>query len=244
MSLALLQNATAMASGGLTVPFAGTGGVEPYVYSVLPGGVGGTINPTTGLYTSPSGTGIDTIQVLDDDGDIATGDILIGNALELLCDIIQTEMGLSQGRVFLWDQKIFQPKDQGLFIPISVLPCKPFGNSTQYVGGVSPPSMRAIQSVNMMAMVDIQIISRGPEARDRKEEIILALKSFYAQRQQELNSFNIGGLSTAFVNLSQIDGDAIPYRFNISVMVQYFITKTKQVPYFSNFSNPDIVVDA
>lgn len=90
----------------------------------------------------------------------------------------------------------------------------------------------------MLATLDIDIISRGPEARDRKEEIILALNSIYAQSQQEGNSFYIGKLppSARFVNLSNIDGAAIPYRFRISVNLQYAFVKSKAIDYFDTFS--------
>ncbi len=242
MSLSLSASITAMATGRQT-QFMGVGGVPPYVYSIAPGGVGGTINPSTGVYTAPSSsTGKDNIIVTDANLATATRSILVCTPLELFCDILQTELGLDQGRVYLWDQKIDQPKDNGLYIAVSVLTCKPFGNSTPLSGAGA--GLDAVQSVNMMATLQVDIISRGPEARDRKEEIILALNSIYAQSQQEANSFYIAKLSSGFSNLSNVDGAAIPYRFSITVNMQYFFTKTKAVPYFDNFEQPEIKTEA
>jgi hypothetical protein len=236
MAISILQNATAVAPNGLTVPFSGTGGTAPYQYAVLSGGVGGSIN-SSGIYTSPSGTGVDTIQVTDSLGAKATTEILVANALELFCDIIQNQMGLAQGRVFLWNQKQFVPTDQGLWIPIAILSCKPYSN-TRVIQGLSPTGMNQVQSVNMQALVDLHAVSRGPEARDQKELIIMALKSIYAQQQQELNSFYIAPITTGFTSISHLEGAAIPYRFSMTLMIQYVVTQTSAIPYYSSFSIP------
>jgi hypothetical protein len=237
MSLSLLQNATAMAANGLTLPFAGYGGVPPYNYAVLGGGAGGTIGPSSGIYVSPALTGTDIIQVTDADNNTATAEIMICTPLELVCDIIQTQMGLAQGRVYLYEQKINEPGDSGLFIAIGILACKPFGNNRKIVAN-SATGMNQIQVVNMWANLTIDIISRGPDARDKKEQVLLALKSLYAQQQQELNSFFVAPISSSFQNLSQLDGAAIPYRFQIGAVIQYAVKQITSVPYFDSFSQP------
>lgn len=251
MSLSLTQNLTAI-SPGMTAYFLGIGGLEPYAYSVLPGGAGGSIDPVSGQYAAPAVMGstpatlYDTIQVTDANNDTATAQILVGNALFLFCEVLQKEMGLSNGRVYLWDQKLFQPTDNDLYIAVSVPSCKPFSNVTKpaIVGG-QPDWSQVEQSVNMLATLDIDIMSRGPAARDRKEEIILAFNSLYAQSQQEANSFYIGKLppGARFVNLSMIDGAAIPYRFRISVNLQYAFKKTKAADYFDTFSDVQVTTN-
>lgn len=243
MTLSLLQSATAVGSR-TPASFVGVGGVEPYLYSVLGGGAGGSINASTGLYTGPATLlsspqrAFDTIEVTDYHGDTATAQILVGNFLVLFCEILQRELSLADGRVYEWDQKIMQPTDSGMYIAVSVPMCKPFGSGNTIVNGVQ------VQSVNMLATVDIDIISRGPEARDQKEQVILALNSVYAEQQQEANSFFIGKLppGSQFVNLSNVDGAAIPYRYRISINMQYMIVKTQASPYFDTFENAEIVI--
>lgn len=239
MSLALSQTLTAIAAG-LTSSFLAGGGTAPYAYSVRPNGAGGSID-STGIYTAPlvlSSNPVqdyDVIQVLDSAGAIASASILVGTPLQLFCQVLQQELGLAQGRVYLWDQKIMQPTDAGLYIAVSVLRPKPFANTNSF-----QPDGTAVQSVNMYADLQLDIISRGPEARDRKEEVIMALNSNYAQSQQEVNSFYIGKLppGAQFMNLSSPDGAAIPYRYAIGVSIQYFVTKVKAVPYYDTFATP------
>lgn len=241
MSLALSAGTLALGPGIFTY-FKASGGTEPYVYSVLPGGAGGTINATTGKYTAPiATTGVDTVQAEDDDGATVTADVLVANPLELFCDVIQRELGLANGRVVLWDQKFNMPKDSDLVIAVRCVNPKPFGNIVRYDG--SGGGMDAIQNVNMQAKLDINVMSRGPAARDRKEEVILALVSTYSQQQQASNGFSIARLSSNFIDVSEIDGAAIPYRFVISVNIQYSFQKTKAVDYFDDFATTTVVTE-
>jgi len=239
MSQIVVKSTLTAISPGLKSYFYGTGGIPPYTFSVRAGGAGGTINSVSGLYTAPSKMGTtpetlyDTIALQDQVGQIGVGQILVGSPLFLFCDIIQTYMGLSPGRVYLWDQKIFQPTDSGLYVAVSAPIVRPFANTTQYNGSAG---LVAQQSVNVMATLEIDAISRDSEARDRKEEIVLALYSDYSIKQQEANSFTIGRLppSGGFKNLSMVDGAAIPYRYKISVNVQYSFVKSVDVDYFDN----------
>jgi len=245
MALALTQSKTALAVN-LTASFLGIGGSGSLAYAVLAGGAGGTINASTGVYTAPAVLSTDplkaydTIRVTDGAAKVATAQILVGTPLLLFCEVIQRELGLANGRVYLWDQKINQPTDSDLYVAISVATCKPFGNTNRAASAGS--GMNAEQSVNMSALVDVDIISRGPAARDRKEEVVLAFNSTYAQQQQEGNSFYIGKLppGAGFLNLSYVDGDAIPYRFRISVVLQYAFVKTKAIDSFSDFSTVQV----
>ena len=185
--LSISQSLTAIGPN-LTSSFLGVGGKRPYTYSVTPGGAGGSIVARTGVYTAPAtvgvnpGQGYDIVTVTDSLAAMASAPILVGGPLILFCDIIQTCMGLANGRVFLWDQKIFQPTDYDPYIIVSIPSCKPFSNGTTYFTD-SAGNYNEQQSVNMQAMLDINIISRGPAARDRKEEIILALNSLYSEQQ-------------------------------------------------------------
>lgn len=252
MSLVLSQNVTAISYGGLTTSFLGIGGTAPYTYSILAGGAGGSIDFATGIYTSPFNipstpkTSIDTIQVVDSLAAVATSTISIGTALELLCDVLQNQlsaspMNLLPGRVYLWDQKINEPTDNAPWIAVSLLTCKPFGNNITYA---SDSGLSSVQSVNMQGTVTIDIISRGPAARDFKEFVLMALNSVYSEQQQEANSFYIGRIPTSFVNLSQVDGAALPYRYQISVAIQYCVTNNISVQYFNDFDTSEIVVNS
>ena len=236
MAFTIAQSISALAVG-LSAPLQSKGGTGPYTYAVLAGGPGGTIS-STGLYTAPKKTGIDVVESTDAGGFKAQAQMLVGTPLELFCDIIRREMGLIENQVYLWDQKIKVPTDERLYVAVGIQTCKPFANVKKL-----DANGNSEQCVNFLATLSVDIMSRGPDARDRKEEMVMALKSDYAESQEELNSFFVGTLPTAFANLSELDGSAIPYRFNISVNLQYFVTKTKPVAYYDNFNEVDISVN-
>lgn len=247
--MTLTQSKTAVGTG-ITASFLAVGGTGAVTYSVRqnPVGAGGTINSSSGLYTAPAIVNggsfgkpdklYDTIIARDSLGVVATANILVGSPLLLFCEIIQQGLGLAPGRVYLWDQKLMQPTDSGLYVAVSVPSCKPFGNTNT----IDPTTGNSVQSVNMLAQLQVDIISRDAEARDRKEELILALGSTYSQQQQEGNSFFVGKLpvGSQFTNLSSPDGAAIPYRFAIGISMQYFYTKTLVQDYFNNFPTPNL----
>lgn len=230
-----------------TVSFLAAAGAGPYNYAVLPGGAGGTIDAASGVYTAPAlassdpKLAFDTIEATDTLANQATTTLLVGTPLLLFCDILQKELGLANGRAYLWNQKLMQPTDSGLYVAVSVLNCRPYSNILRYaVNG------DALQGVNMQAKVEIDIMSRGPDARDRKEEVILAMGGHYSQQQQEANSFYISKLplGSQFINLSHIDGTAIPYRYKISVAMQYAVTKTKAVSFYDTFADVAEIANA
>lgn len=238
--LQLLQTYSAIAPN-ISVPFGASGGTTPYVFTIAPGGIGGVIDPSTGVYIAPGVSGVDTIDVTDTNGAVASGNILVDFPILLVCDIIQTAMGLGQGQVYLYNNKINIPIDSRLYIAVGIHNTKPFANRPRYVGNDS--GLSAIQTVNMNTTLKIDILSRSPEALNRKEQVLLALSSPYAEQQMEANSFFVAAQSTSFINLSQIDAAAIPFRFQILVNLQYFSSLTTQPPYFENFGSPSVTYE-
>lgn len=238
MSLSISPSSADLNLGG-TVTFTGVDGTAPYRYTLLDGE--GSLNETSGLFTAEGFSGTAVVEVTDSAGATARAQVVVNSALTRFCRILQLEMGLDEGQVYLWDQKLMIPPDDRLYIAVGVLNCKPFGSAREMLDGES--DLQEVLSVNMLAALQIEIMSRGPQARDRKEEVILALKSIRALQQQEAYGFMVAQLSSSFVNLSQIDGAAIPYRFSISVNVQYSVTKTKSVPFYDSFSEADVVTE-
>lgn len=223
----------------LTLPFSALGGTAPYVYSIAPNGVGGSIDSSSGLYTSPDTTGVDEVVVTDSLGATAELAIAVCTPIELVCEVIQRQMRLGPGQVYLYNQKIIIPTDSAVYVAVGVISCKPFSNNREFVDNGA--SLNEVQSTNFQASLSIDILSRSIQALNRKEEIILALGSSYAESQMELNSFYIAPITSSFINLSELDGAAIPYRFNLSVNVQYFTQKTTSVPFYSTYQTPQIV---
>jgi len=246
MSLTLAQSKTALGPN-CTASFLASGGTEPYTYSVAPGGANGTID-SDGLYTAPAvvpadpDLDYDTIVVTDSASPTpatAEVEIYVGNALLLFCEIIRHELNLADGRVFLWDQKIFQPTDEGLYVAVAMQNCKVFGNNSRQL----PVGTQAEQYVSIAATLDLNVISRDNAAVFQKELVLMALTSVFSQQLQEANSFLIGKVppGSQFNNLSIVDGAAIPYRYQISIVIHYSVSKTENIDYFDTFQDVEVV---
>jgi hypothetical protein len=234
------QNASILTQGKQT-SFKAAGGTEPYTYAISDNKSGAYIDPVTGDYFAGITIATDTITVTDSSvvPIVVTTTISVLTTRHLICDIIQNQLDLTADRVYLWDQKIMQPKDFGLYVAVGVLSRKPFSNSRK----TRPDGVSVIQSMNFQESISIDIISRGTDARDRKEEILMALNSVYSQQIQNQNSFFIAPITTQIRNLSHQDGAAIPYRYHIDVTIMYSISKIKTVPYYDDIPSFEFMVD-
>ena len=240
MSLTILQNLTAIGLNQTTY-ISVSGGVLPYTYSIVSGGAGGTIDGL-GKYTAPSTSGIDTIKVTDSTPITpltSTTTIKVLGPLELVCDIIEKELGLPSGRTYIWDQKIMEPKDFGLYVIIRILSEKPFSNTRR----LNADGTSVTQSTNIKSTLQIDIKSRGTDARLRKEEVVMALNSIYSQQQQVANSFLIAPLVSQINTINTEDGTAIPYHFSFDCTIQYFKQKIKTIAYFDTFEPVSVLTN-
>ena len=238
MSLSLTANYDYVMVNGPTVPFSASGGVPPYAFSIQPDGAGGSINPVSGLYSPPGVVGEDIILVTDAALNTATFQMNIGTIIELFADVIQTSMGLAYDQIYLMNQKYTIPTDSRLYIAIGFLRFKPFGRSNVFDG--SGTGLSTIQSTNIMATFNVDMFSKSTAEMDQIGQLVIALESPYSLQQQELNSFRIFPISLSIANLSGIEGIAIPYRFNLSVNVQYLVSNVVSTEYYDTFELPTV----
>lgn len=242
MPLTLLQNNGIVGNTfGLTVPFAASGGVAPYTYTVAFGNSNGVIDSTTGLYTVGGKVGVDTIQVTDSTTPtplVALGSVIVVTPLQLVADIIRQGLGLAQDQVYVYDQKYDIPPDDRIYVAVGIDSLKPFGNRPKI-----QPDGTTLQSVNIQAMVSIHVLSRSTKLLFTKESVFLALSSQYAENAMTLSAFQVASLSTSFIDVSEIDGAAIPYHYRATVSLQYAYTGLQSNPYYDTFAIPQVVAD-
>ena len=223
-------------TSGILIRYEVSGGTAPYVVTLVAGGDGGTLLPN-GYYQAPNAIpiGEQKIKAVDALLQEFIITIYLVSYPQLVCKIIQDYMGLSNGQVFLYNQKITLPKDSNLYIALKVDGVKTFGSSVKYDG------TNEISSVNAQANLSIDIMSRSLLALTRKEELIFALNSFLSQRIQAANSFKIASIPSSMTDISNIEGSLIPYRFNVSINVLYAKSYRASTDYYDDFSNSIII---
>lgn len=229
----LRQNFTAIGKR-MTARFLATGGVAPYTYAVLPDSTAGGSIDVNGVYT-PSTYGRATIRATDSLNVTATAIVRVMPVLQLVCDIIQTEMSLPNGHVYIFDQKYKIPTNSELYISVGEVTPQPYANINKMDHGGA--GLKEVQSINVRSSLMIDIMSRNDSALLRKNEILMAFKSNYAQQQMMANGFQISILSDTFNNLQELEGAAIPFRYNITVGLMYTDVKEKEVSYYDEFES-------
>jgi hypothetical protein len=155
--------------------------------------------------------------------------------LDLIRDIIATEMGLSDDRVIIYNQNFRIPAYDDLFVVIEYKGTpKVISNRNVFVpveGDVSPTEE---QNLNTQESIVVGLFSKNMEALQRKEEAVMALASIYSQQVQEANDFQIAKIAP-IEDLSALEASALLYRFDIPVTVLAWYKKQKTADYYDSF---------
>jgi len=259
MTLAIIGTKSALLPNN-TASFIGTGGTGPYTYSVAPfvlnmSGAGGTINSSTGLYTAPATVQTsprnfyDQVIVTDSatpTPNTATANVLVGYPWMLVADILITALSLTLDRVYFWNVKDNMPKDNSMFLVIAMPRQKPIA-SNNYPSGTAideggPGWSQATSWTQVNSTLDIHVYSRGLDALYRLPEIFAALQGQYCRNQQRACGFYLSKVPHNAVDVSGIDGAAIPYHYVISLECIWTFSYTQAPPYWATFAEPEILV--
>lgn len=138
---------------------------------------------------------------------------------QVLADVIEDYMDLSpdidgNSRVLISDQNFDGPKDSGIYILVIYDGRKIIGITNKY----DPATGKERGTVSAMLRYGIEVVSKGQDATDRHQEILMSLNSQLGQRFAEDNNlaFYRGG---EVLNLSAIEGVASLRRYRIPIIV-------------------------
>jgi len=255
VSLVISQTQFAVRAG-LTAQFGAAGGVAPYTfacstYQAGVSGAGGTIDPSTGIYTAPSSVRpdphnyYDTITVTDSSMPAVTGTatIFVGYSWQMVLDVLMRGLNLDSGHCYLWDQKIDMPTDAGLIIVIGIPRAKAVASnifpSGAVADGAKGPGWDEVTTYSQVnSTLDLHAYSRSAQATYRLPEIFATLQGPYSRTQQSANGFYLSKIPHNAVDMSEIDGSAIPYHFVISCEMIWTHSKTLAPPFYSTVPQP------
>lgn len=216
-----------------------TGGESPYTFSIVAGQDGGSIG-ADGIFYAPISTtlGYQDILVTDNLAETATKRIYIFSQLQIVCEIIRSYLNLSADQIYIYNQKINIPPDARVYCAVGIQSSKPFSNRT-FQNGSSESVITNYQTV-----VKIDILGRTQAVIGLKDKLVSAFISNTSQKLQAENNFKIAQIPFNMVDLSSIEGSAIPYRFNISLNILYSSTETRAVEYYDTFRPLDILPES
>ena len=256
MSLTIAGTKTALTVNN-TASFGASGGTSPYTFSVAPyeygvSGAGGTIDSSTGLYTAPATVQnnprnyYDTVIVTDSSSPSLTAQttILVGYPWMMIADILRVGMGLSLDRVWFFDQKVDMPKDGKMFLTIGLPRQKPLASNLApagiIVGSGGPGWNKALVWTQISGTIDIHVQSRELDAINQMPRLFRVLQGPYSRNQQRACGLYLAKLPQNSVDVSGIDGAAIPYHFVVSVEAIWTQSEVLEPEYWDTFPTPQV----
>ena len=160
--------------------------------------------------------------------------------IKVVADIIMTEMSLTpsstalnDNRVFIYNQNFVLPTYDDLFIVLSESPGRMIGSVNRYDGDGA--NTKEVQEILMQKEINVDIMSRNSQARNRKEEVLMALSSIYSQQKQEENGMRIFSHSTSFIDVSENEGASRLTRYRASFFLHVKYSKEKAIDYYDAF---------
>jgi hypothetical protein len=152
--------------------------------------------------------------------------------IKVVAGIIMEELGLDSKHIMLEYEKNLMPEDTALYVALNYIgPEKVIANVNEM-----DENQNEVQTATIQHMVQVDMLSFGPEARLRKEELAMALFSIYSQQQQEANSMMIARCVAPLINASSFEATKWLNRFTTSFAVHAVHRKVKPAQYYNEFS--------
>lgn len=165
---------------------------------------------------------------------------------KILADIFRHELDLPENYgktpdgntipcVSIYGQNLKLYNVDKIQITIRTLSAQTYSNRLEY--SVHPDDDKKLietQYINQSRMIQVDVFSRNNEARQRFWEITAALRSTYAQQQEDLYNFKIG-IITSDNNLSGLEGGSDINRFSTTFNVIVHYSKSKTIDYYDKF---------
>ena len=167
-------------------------------------------------------------------------------AIKVIGDVLASELGLrSSGpdsQIMLTNERFDIPVNNDIYIALGYIDGKAIGNNNYAVP--TDAGMNEIQQVTMLYHIQIDMMSFGPDARTRKEEIFQALRSLAAQTAMETWNMQIARMPGVFVDASSLEATKMLNRYTITIAVTALLTKTKAVQeYYDQFPTPEVIAN-
>jgi hypothetical protein len=159
--------------------------------------------------------------------------------IKVLAGILKQEMVLPDGQIMLGLENWEIPKNPGLYIALFYGPDTVVGQDNVF----DPATTSEVQTVAMMHEIAIEAMSFDSSARTRKQEIVQALNSVFAQQELEDNLMKISGLPDTFLPVPSLEETKWLNRFRISFHMNALYQKTKAVEYYNTFVQPMVTPD-
>jgi len=152
---------------------------------------------------------------------------------------LEKEMSIPNGQIMLGLENWEIPKNDGLYIALFYGPDIIVGTTNEF----DAVTNLEIQSTAMLHEIMIDALSFDSSARIRKEEIVMALNSVFAQQQLEAELMKINGIPTSFVPTPDLEETKWLNRYRLGFHMNALYQKIKAVSYYDSFGTPAVTTN-
>lgn len=157
------------------------------------------------------------------------------SSLDIIKQILDKEMQMPQGRVFAYNSNVDLPQDRNLFIVLHYTAKTPYSNNVRYEN-TKDGKLVEHQMSNFVEDILISLMSVNQDARDRAHEVLMALRSNYAQVLQEQNKVHITTQGD-IIDKSFLEATSRLNRFDVRAKIYVSYDKITNVDYYDKFPN-------
>jgi hypothetical protein len=157
------------------------------------------------------------------------------SSLDIIKQILDKEMQMPQGRVFAYNSSVDLPQDRNLFIVLHYTAKTPYSNNIRYEN-TKDGKLVEHQMSNFVEDILISLMSVNQDARDRAHEVLMALRSNYAQVLQEQNKVHITTQGD-IIDKSFLEATSRLNRFDVRAKIYVSYDKITNVDYYDKFPN-------
>ena len=147
--------------------------------------------------------------------------------IKILADLLAHEMSLTSDRIFIYKDGRPLPKDNGLYIVLSINNTQVFRNTSKFIESTNTE----VLDQNFKQNIIISVISKDSTARIRVNEVVMALSSIYCQQLQEKYCCHISRISH-MTDASFLEQTDMLTRMDVSVSVLSWKQLTKEADYY------------
>lgn len=156
--------------------------------------------------------------------------------IKIVADILKSEMIMGDGQLMLGLENWRIPANTGLYIALFYGSESTIGSTNEF----DSVSLQEIQTVAMLHTINIDAMSFDDSARLRKEEIIMALGSMYAQNHLDLNLMKLGELPQSFIPLEELEDTKQLNKYRLTFVINALHQKVKTAAYYDTFQTPEV----
>lgn len=154
-------------------------------------------------------------------------------SLDIIKQIICTEMQIPVNRVFAYNSNVDLPQDTGLFVVLHYGMRNPISNTIKYVE--TADGVEEHQSVNVCEEIIISLLSQNTEARERSHEPHMAMNSTFSRNLQMKEKIHISILGNVY-DASFLEATSRINRFDCKIKVFKSYEKIKSVDYYDKYN--------